>query len=253
MRMPREGASPHIRTTLVDLSVLSGSQKVVPGLDRFGAKLRYMRTGSHPGGRLAVDLGDGPVEIAPGTTIVGPFRGLTASLSPSSIIRGQATLAVIGDPESDIFEDSSAPITAPPVLLSGGLSANVDTAPVIATVNVTGWRKLRCVLDGGASNTITSATVIPWWFIGGTNAFAAGSAFWVQDRTAIEIEDHGNTARYTTFPLDVTPWAIERAAQFVGEPPVVQLGLYQSVGIAFEYRNVVGGATSATMSVWGVE
>jgi hypothetical protein len=202
------------REVYFDLSDLASSAaKKVP---ISGHQLLYRREGSAPGGRLNVQSGGEFKEFYPGSRIRAPFSEFIVSRSESSSPVGPVRLLIIQHPAVD-FEE---PPTLPSNLIRGAkLMGDVDAGTFTAVPEDTvpsgnaptgsflmqGWQKLRIYLDGGASNTMTSVELVPWF-----QRNVSGTLTWfAQTDQRLSIPDTDTTAaRRRVFTLDLSQYAV---------------------------------------------
>jgi hypothetical protein len=219
-----------------------------------GEKLIYQQAGSHPGGMLRIDLGSGELQdIAPGTKITTPFPSVNVRLSPSSIRAGNARLVIFSDPADDIVEPAFVR-PPPPVFLSSTavgdgsftIPENVQPTTVDDIWDVTGWRRLRVFVDGGAANTLTTVTLIPWFYLPWLKGTTA--KLFEQGLGTIALPDSGATGyRYRVFELDLVGMVATAAYDPNNLTP-------SAVFMSLEIRDLLpAAATQLILYVYGVE
>ncbi len=232
-----------------------------------GSKLLLRRT-STPG--IAVDLdvaGGSLTRMVPGTRLVHPISDLRVKKSLGSK-PGYARFAVFSDPAADLIEPETL-IHSEPVTLLGGMGGGSSTLTFMTIAEntqptgvaggsendnffaVQGWKKLRVFVDGGAANTATSFTIIPWFgfsWNGGVDQGLSGVYTWFENgRGAFNVADSVASAyRYRVFSIDLSP----HFELLRGAVP----DLSDEVYMFLEIRNLLpAGATGLGLIVQGVE
>ncbi len=239
-----------------------------------GQKIQVMRSFSHPGARVNLDIGGDLTEISPGTIIEVPFSKAIVRASVNSIRYGNVRLAVFSDARQKIIEPKEIP-RMPAVMLGPGggadpvaVTVTENTVPdFTASWDVTGWRKLRVFTVGGGTagtaggaiggaTTMSSATIIPWFTtaaIGGpTSAITAilNGRIIENGLGTLSLPDSAATGYpYRVFSIELEPWLpiIESAKQN-------NANIFAGVNMAFEVRDLLpAGATTVDFYVFGVE
>lgn len=164
------------RGGLTTFSVDLNDDKLIAGKD-FGSiggnGIRFMRHGSNPGARFELKFSGRESHnfFAPGQAVRGGFEGLTLKRSALGARIGQATFAVLSDPQADLTEDLIVAAIGPVDLLgktnpvtgdffavtSGGqgwvtIPEDADPTAAYATqvgaFDASGWKLLRVYVKG---------------------------------------------------------------------------------------------------------